>query len=262
MSIRHYPLKILPEAVFPAPGLPPAIQAVGLHVVCAPVAWWLASAWPDLPAWPWLEAVCAVFGGAALGLALWWGVINAIFVPGLVVALSLDIAPAWALGAFTVMALVYWSVARTQVPLFLSSDAAISALLQRLPATPPPRFLDLGCGTGRVIARLTEHRRDGYFDGIECAPLPWLVARLRAIGAGAHGSVWQGDFWRRNLGQYDVVYAYLSPVPMPRLWQKARHEMRPGTLLISNTFAVPGVAADEIIDPGSAWGGCLYVYRM
>lgn len=222
----------------------------------------MASLWPGLPAWPWLEAVFAVLGGAVLGLALWWVVINAVFVPGLAGALTMDVAPAWALGAFIVMALVYWSVARTQVPLFLSSDAAISALLQLLPATPQPRFLDLGCGTGRVIARLAGHRRDGQFDGIECAPLPWLVAWLRSFGTGARCSVRQGDFWQRNLMQYDVVYAYLSPVPMARLWQKARHEMRPGTLLISNTFAVPGVTADEIINPGSAWGGCLHIHRM
>lgn len=254
--------KTLPEAVSPLSGLPAAIRAAGLHAVCAPAGWLVAEAWPGLPAWQWLEAALAVLGGVALGLAPWWAAINAVFVPCLVGVLKVDVAPAWALAAFIVMVLVYWSVARTQVPLFLSSDAAISALLHLLSAMPQPRFLDLGCGTGHVIARLAGHRRDGRFDGIEYAPLPWLAARLRSLGAGGRCSVRQGDFWRWNLEKYNVVYAYLSPVPMAGLWQKARREMRPGTLLISNSFEVPDVTADETISLGGAWGGRLYVYRM
>lgn len=254
--------KIHPEAALPSPGLPPAAKAAVLHALCVPAAWMVAGAWDGAPAWPWFEAVFAVLGGAALGLAPWWLAINAMFVPALVGSLTVEVAPGWALAAFTAMALVYWSVARTQVPLFLSSDAVIGALLRLLPATPQPRFLDLGCGTGHVLARLARHRRDGRFDGVEYAPLPWLLAWARALASGARGAIRLGDFWRRELAQYDVVYAYLSPVPMARLWQKARREMRPGTLLISNTFEIPGVVPDEVIHPGGAWGGPLYLHRM
>ena len=30
-----------------------------------------------------------------------------------------------------------------------------------------------------------------------------------------------GDFWKADLARHDVVYAYLSPAVMPRLWRKA-----------------------------------------
>ena len=36
---------------------------------------------------------------------------------------------------------------------------------------------------------------------------------------------------------------------MPRLWQKVQAEMRPGSRLISNTFAIPGVPAQRVIEP-------------
>lgn len=254
--------KTLPDGNRQARTLSPAVKAAALHAICIPIAALLAEASPAMPAWQGLEALLAVIGGMMLGLAPWWSVINAAFVPGLHLALMVDFSPAWALGAFFAMLLIYWSVARTQVPLFLSTDAAISALLRLLPAISQPNFIDLGCGTGHVIAHLAGYRRDGRFDGIECAPLPWLVAWLRLSGARARCSIRQGDFWQRDLAQYNVVYAYLSPVPMVRLWQKARHEMRAGTLLISNTFEVPGVTADEVIELGDAWGGRLYLYRM
>jgi hypothetical protein len=59
-----------------------------------------------------------------------------------------------------------------------------------------------------------------------------------------------------------VVYAFLSPAPMPRLWTKALAEMAPGTLLVSNTFTIPGVAPEQtIVLPGRS-DARLYVYRL
>jgi hypothetical protein len=69
-----------------------------------------------------------------------------------------------------------------------------------------------------------------------------------------------GDFWNADLARHDVVYAYLSPAVMPRLWRKAQREMRPGTLLVSNSFTVPGVAPLKTI-PYAAHRA-LYVWRM
>ncbi|PJC02774.1 MAG: hypothetical protein CO071_01390, partial [Gallionellales bacterium CG_4_9_14_0_8_um_filter_59_50] len=61
---------------------------------------------------------------------------------------------------------------------------------------------------------------------------------------------WQ-SLWDCNLGGYDVVFAYLSPVPMAELWQKVERELRPGSLFISNSFAVndhPPHATREVDD--------------
>jgi predicted O-methyltransferase YrrM len=57
-----------------------------------------------------------------------------------------------------------------------------------------------------------------------------------------------GNFWDEDLSRYDMVYCFLSPEPMPALYRKACAEMRPGSLIISNSFDVPGVPADEILD--------------
>jgi len=69
------------------------------------------------------------------------------------------------------------------------------------------------------------------------------------------------DFWEENLSAYDVVYAFLSPVPMSELWQKAKREMRAGSVFVSNTFRVDGEAPDSVIPLG---GGrrSLYVWRF
>ena len=87
------------------------------------------------------------------------------------------------------------------------------------------------------------------------------MARLRLENAAV--DVAFGSIWDERLDHYDVVYAYLSPAAMPRLWDKARLEMKPGSLLVSNSFAVPGVAAQRVIPlEGKGVATALYVWEM
>lgn len=197
------------------------------------------------------------------GLARWWLIIQFGFAPALVLMLALNIPPGFFLAAFLVMLVVYWSTFRTQVPLYLSSDKVWQALETMLPAEQPFTFVDLGSGIGGVLTHLSQTHPQGRYFGIETAPLPFLWSWLRIkLGRYRNCTVHWGSLWVSDLGQYDVVFAYLSPVPMEALWQKARQEMRPGKLFISNTFAVPGQPPQESIAIDDLHHSMLYLWRM
>ena len=89
--------------------------------------------------------------------------------------------------------------------------------------------------------------------------MTWL--RLR-FGGAPNVHLRYGDFRSLDLAPYDVVYCFLSPVPMPALYEKARLEMTAGSLLISNSFAVPDHPADEVIDINDRRKTKLYLWRM
>ncbi|MBI5007815.1 MAG: class I SAM-dependent methyltransferase [Nitrosomonadales bacterium] len=207
-------------------------------------------------------ALAAILSRIA-GLAFWWLLIQFAFAPALVLMLALHIPPAFFLVAFLVMLAVYWSTFRTQVPLYLSSNKVWQALESRLPADQPFSLIDLGSGIGGVLTYLAQKRPLGHYHGIESAPLPFLWSWLR-IRFGGHRdcSVHWGSFWDHDLSQYDVVFAYLSPVPMKALWEKARNEMRPGSLFISNTFAVPDHPPQETISVDDLHQSTLFLWRM
>jgi SAM-dependent methyltransferase len=189
----------------------------------------------------------------------WWLPIHALFVPGLVWTLGFGLPPVYALGAFCLLASLYWGVSRTRVPLFLSSRAAALAVAGLLPQERSFSFLDLGCGLGGVLACLARARPAGRYYGIESAPLPFLLSWLRAALVEQSCRISWGDFRDLDLGRYDVVYAYLSPAAMGDLWRKARREMRSGSLLISNGFAVPGVPPALTVATGDSR---LLLWRM
>jgi SAM-dependent methyltransferase len=206
-----------------------------------------------------IQGLCAAIVSHKLAAPRWWTFIHLAFLPMAVGAFSLGIEPLWYLAGFVLLLLVFWRIDRSRVPLYLSNAATARAVLELIPAT-PCRVLDLGCGDGHLLRRLARARPDCEFLGIEHAPLPWLWARLAALGL-ANCRIRRGDFWGESLAPFDLVYAFLSPAPMTRLWRKAAAEMRPETLLVSNSFAVPEVAAHAIVMVADGRQTRLHCYR-
>lgn len=172
------------------------------------------------------------------GQAAWWHLMHLLFLPAALALQALQLPPWLFLATFLAMLALYWSTFRTQVPFYASGRAAWDAVAIELPQW-PLRIIDIGSGLGGLALDIAARRPDCRVEGIELAPLPWLVSRLRRH-AGAGCRFLRGDYQSLDFADYDVVFAYLSPAAMPQLWSKARAEMRPGTLLLSHEFTVPG----------------------
>lgn len=259
------------------PKLPPAVTALLLQLAAFALAV-LSVRVAGLQLTPLAFALlCGAYAAAFshfAGLARWWLAIQFAFAPALVLMLAFDIPSGYFLAAFLILLVVYWSTFRTQVPLYLSSNKVWHALETFLPSPiygrgaggegePDFRFIDLGSGLGGVLTHLASVRPDGRYTGVESAPLPFLWSWLRIrLGGYRQCKVQWGSLWDCDLSQYDVVFAYLSPVPMERLWHKARAEMRPGSVFISSTFAVPEQLPHETVQVDDLHRSTLLVWRM
>ncbi len=205
------------------------------------------------------QGFCAAFVSHKLEAPRWWLAIHLGFMPLVVLASRLAIAPAWYLAGFVLLLLIFWRTDKSRVPLYLSNAATAQAVAALLPAT-PCHVIDLGCGDGRLLKALARARPDCEFVGFEHAPLTWAWARLNTA-AQPNCHVRYGDFWRQHLGLYAVAYAFLSPAPMMRLWTKAGAEMQPGSLLVSNSFEIPGIAAENTVEVADSRATRLLCYR-
>lgn len=194
-------------------------------------------------------------------LPSWWWAINAIFWPLVILAQRSGIPPwAW-LMAFAVTYIVFGQVYRTRVPLFLSSLQSLEKLETVLPRHDRLRFVDLGAGDGRVLAFLAPRHWQWQFVGVERAFLPWVMARFRTHRM-QNARMRRHDLWSTSLADADVVYTFLSPAPMKELWEKAQREMKPGSVLISNSFAIPDVSPDAVVEVYDWLKTRLYLYRL
>ncbi|HCJ28671.1 MAG TPA: trans-aconitate methyltransferase [Pseudomonas sp.] len=232
----------------------PAVLALLSQLSSLVVSWLLLLTLVRLTDWhvslltaAWLQGSLAALIGQLSGLSRWWLPINLGFVPGLVLLQDHSLPPWLLLAGFVALLLLNWNALTERVPLYLTGTAAEQQLISRLARLPSGfRFIDLGSGLGGTLLRLARAYPSGRFVGVETAPLTFALSWLRCLPQ-RNCQVRFRSFWSEPLGDHDVVYCFLSPAPMPALWQKARREMRPGALLISNSFEVPGVEAQEVV---------------
>lgn len=229
----------------------------------------LSLAWPYYglkgEALPWAGVALAT-GAAAWLLATltrqpwWWKTMHAAFAPLAWAVAQLQIDPGWFLLAAILLLLVYRGALSGQVPLYLSNRETAAALTALLPAQAGVRCIDLGAGLGSIVRPLAAARADAFVVGVENAPLTWLGGKLLCLGRRNCEFRW-GSLWQTPLHDADLVYAFLSPVPMAELWRKVEAEMKPGSLFVSNSFPVPEVAPSEIVEVGDGRETRLYCYR-
>lgn len=100
------------------------------------------------------------------------------------------------------------------------------------PASPMPRFLDVGCGIGNVLLIAEQFGFDVY--GIEKDEYSFPIA-AKLIG---EDRVAQADIWAyEGYGEYEVIYYYRpfsGRVQQLRFEKLIEDAMKPGGLLIAN----------------------------
>lgn len=199
--------------------------------------------------------VALVQGVLALGLtwwrrlAVWWRAIGFGFPLALLGASTLAIPSSVFLALFLVLLLLYWSTYRTQVPYYPSGRRVWDAVAASLAPDRPLRVIDVGSGLGGFVLDLQRRRPESRIEGIELAPLPWLVSHVRARLLRSRARFVLGDYDKLDFGDYDAVFAYLSPAVMTSLWLKAAREMKPGSTLFSYEFVITSAPPSRIVAP-------------
>ncbi len=162
------------------------------------------------------------------------------------------------------------ALGRSRAPLFLTSRRTALCLARIARRAGATRVADLGAGTGIASFALAAALPAADVVAVEASPVLWMGLWLRSwarrliSGRSPQGRVRAvgGDLFKLDLASFDLVYAFLSPAAMEPLVAKARREMRPGTLLVSNSFwssATPGARVLRLRDTRHTE---LFVYQL
>lgn len=226
------------------------LRHVLLQLLAALLAWFFVAPAAQPQAWAILQAMFAVLLAYVWRLPGWQKFAHGLFVPAVVLLQQLGL-PAWVYLSGLLLTLALGRNALTErVPLYRSAHEVAEKLAAYLPQD--ARVLEAGCGDGRLAMQLATLRPDLHILALENAWGSWLMACLRWHLARRPARLEFGcrSFWKEHWGRHDVVYAFLSPAPMPRVWQKFLTEGAPASVLVSNTFTVPDVQPDSRIPLG------------
>lgn len=209
-----------------------------------------------------LHGIGAALIGHQLGLNRWWWIINFAFLPLLLLLIALNVPPWACVVGFVGLLLLNWNSLGGGVPLYLTGDATCDRLAGLIEDRGESfRFIDLGSGLAGTLCQLSRRFPQAQFEGVETAPLVFIASWLRCLFR-TNCRVRYQSLWKVNLAPYDVVYCFLSPVPMPDLWKKAAAEMRPDTVVISNTFDIPGVTPTRVVEMKDWRRSKLFVWEI
>ena len=208
-----------------------------------------------------MQALAAALFSYLAGMASWWRWIHLCF-PLAIWGMSCWHVPnEFYLAGFIVSLSLFWTTFRSQVPFYPSRPIVWQQVAGLMPQDKPVRMIDIGSGLGDMSMHIAKVRPDSRIEGIEIAPLPWMLSFVRAWIRRSSAVFRLGDYRKLDFASYDVIFAYLSPAAMLALWEKARQEMRPGSLLVSYEFEIPGVAPSLCV-AADKQSPVIYVWRL
>ena len=207
----------------------------------------------------WLALSIATLAGVMLSVlaaSFWRRVAIAAGFP-LSLLLSGSVAlPAWVwLLPLLFVVMVYPMNAWRDAPLFPTPALALSGIEHCAPLREGASILDAGCGLGHGLIALHTAYPNAALFGVEWS---WPLRALTALRC-PWARISQGDMWKADWSQYDMVYLFQRPETMPRALQKARAELRPGAWLVSLEFVAEPLAPTAQLN--NLEGKPVWLYR-
>lgn len=117
---------------------------------------------------------------------------------------------------------------------------------------------DLGAGDGRILLMAVQEF-GARAVGVEASPLQYLftVARCFFSGAKPNIRVRRENFYKSDLSDADVIFAYLTPAHASRLQEKLGAALKPGARVVAIAFEFPEWKPSAVDDRQ-----LLFMYEM
>jgi precorrin-6B methylase 2 len=120
---------------------------------------------------------------------------------------------------------------------------------------------DLGAGDGAILIAAARKHPGIRATGVEISPVVWLVGKLRILFSRQRVRFVLGNALKTDLREADVVFLYALPRFLELIRPKLDHELRPGTRVISHSFAFPEKQPSRTLQvPVGAHSHAVYRY--
>lgn len=121
---------------------------------------------------------------------------------------------------------------------------------------------ELGSGWGTLVFGLAKAFPNSSVYGYEMSPIAYHTSVLlnKFFGDEKRIQLFKDDFFEIDLSQMDVVIFYLSGRHALRLKDKLERELKPGTVVMSNSFPIPGWKPSAVAKTKVLMELSVYVY--
>jgi predicted O-methyltransferase YrrM len=153
---------------------------------------------------------------------------------------TLDVVTAALLVAAAVVGYFLWTFA-TGAGYEPVPNKILDLMIQMSHPSKGQRIYDLGSGFGRIIIRVAQ-TTGATCVGVDVDPIKvwWTRRAIRAKGLAGQVSVVRSNLLDADISQADMVFVFLWEGIMQKLGEKAKKEMKPGSLIVSYYHKIIG----------------------
>ncbi len=124
-------------------------------------------------------------------------------------------------------------------------------------------YYELGSGWGTLTFPMAKRFPNSTILGIENSRVPYTISKcLSWVFPKRNLKLCRADFFTVSLAESDLVICYLYRGAMERLRGKFERELRPGTIVVSNTFSVPNWEPKQVLQATDLYRSKIYVYQV
>ncbi len=164
-----------------------------------------------------------------------------------------------------IASIIYYGI-RLGITPMPSSRKAVATFINLIPDATGGKIVDLGSGWGTLAYPIAKRFPDSEVVGYELSPIPWFYSRIKGMFVRRQNlTLRRQSVFDADLSDVNVVVVYLHPAAMRNLGPKFDRELRPGTLVLSNTFTVPTWKPAQTVHLGKSWlstSNDIYVYHV
>jgi len=136
------------------------------------------------------------------------------------------------------------------VPFIPSGRRTVKRMVKIAEIKPGDHVFDFGCGDGRLI--FLAGKKGAHATGIEFSPAVFLLAKIRGIFQGSpNTTIRYGNFFSsrfsKDIESADVIFAFLLPRLMDKIFREIFPKMKPGARIISHAFSPKNITPTRVI---------------
>jgi 16S rRNA A1518/A1519 N6-dimethyltransferase RsmA/KsgA/DIM1 with predicted DNA glycosylase/AP lyase activity len=147
-----------------------------------------------------------------------------------------------------------------------SSAEAKYVILKLLETEIPKNFngdiLELGSGFLTLALPLAKKFPKNSVLAFETSMVPYLISIIRNYFYNSNLTVLNKDFFKADFQSACLIVCYLYPKAMEKLKVKFEQELKDGTFIVSNTFAIPGWKPLQVLTLDDIYHTKIYLYQM
>lgn len=149
-----------------------------------------------------------------------------------------------------------------EVPYVPTPAAVVEQMIGLIDWKGNERIVDLGAGDARILIAAKRRHPRIHAVGCEIVPTVWLLGILRCFCAKSDVTLHLRSVFSEDVRRADVLFLYLMPELVSRLVPKFERELKPGALIVSRSFRLPGCTLLRT-KKVPCWGSTtsLFLYR-